>query len=81
MQGCACMQGVSGQVKERMEMAAAGQLPPTTRPLLLFPEVRSPSLHLCTRAGACMAAGTGMIQPAVEWALKRVSAAAGTCDH
>lgn len=37
------MQGVSGQVKERMEMAAAGQLPPTTRPLLLFPEVPLPA--------------------------------------
>ncbi|KAK9915142.1 hypothetical protein WJX75_005280 [Coccomyxa subellipsoidea] len=30
--------GVSGQVKDRMEMAAAGELPATTRPLLLFPE-------------------------------------------
>ncbi|BDA43236.1 Lysophosphatidylcholine acyltransferase 1 [Coccomyxa sp. Obi] len=30
--------GVSGQVKDRMELAAAGKLPPTTRPLLLFPE-------------------------------------------
>ncbi len=37
---CHC-QGVSGQVKDRMEMAAAGQLPASTRPLLLFPEVLS----------------------------------------
>lgn len=34
------LQGVSGQVKERVEKAAAGELDPTTRPLLLFPEVR-----------------------------------------
>ena len=38
--GCG-LQGVSGQVKDRVEKAAAGKLDPTTRPLLLFPEVRS----------------------------------------
>lgn len=33
------VQGVSGQVKDRVQQAAAGKLDSITRPLLLFPEV------------------------------------------
>ena len=39
---CAWLQGVAGQVKDRVERAAAAKLEPFTRPLLLFPEVRCP---------------------------------------
>ena len=39
---CAWLQGVAGQVKDRVERAAAAKLEPFTRPLLLFPEVSCP---------------------------------------
>ena len=38
--GCWAVQGVSGQVKERIELAARTGPDPNLRPLLLFPEVR-----------------------------------------
>lgn len=44
---CVTVQGVSGQVKERMEMVAAGKAPKDTRPLLLFPEVQHTAQAAC----------------------------------
>lgn len=40
-------QGVSGKVKERMEAAASGT-DGGARPMLLFPEVKTPCDSLCT---------------------------------
>ena len=40
------VQGVSGQVKERMLLAARTGPDPNLRPLLLFPEARVPQTHL-----------------------------------
>ena len=46
--GCGAVQGVSGQVKERIELAARTGPDPNLRPLLLFPEVRKQD-HLIAR--------------------------------
>lgn len=47
--GCWAVQGVSGQVKERIELAARTGPDPNLRPLLLFPEVRKQD-HLVARS-------------------------------
>ena len=46
---CARLQGVAGQVKDRVERAAAAELEPFTRPLLLFPEVSYPATRHLTQ--------------------------------
>lgn len=46
-------QGVSGQVKERVEMAARTGPDPNLRPLLLFPEVRRSAFQNSQRCVLC----------------------------
>ena len=44
---------MSGQVKDRVEQAAAGKLDSITRPLLLFPEVSVSGLGVQVKGGIC----------------------------
>ena len=48
---CWAVQGVSGQVKERIELAARTGPDPNLRPLLLFPEVRQHDRFAARRKG------------------------------
>ena len=51
---CAWLQGVAGQVKDRVERAAAAKLEPFTRPLLLFPEVSCPDQQIGISVDTCL---------------------------